>query len=46
MRGTIEQFGRHPLRNPIYDRVSTPEEEAYIATGDFAHVRKTEEITG
>ena len=44
VRGIIERFGRHPHRNPIYGRVSTPEEEAYIATGDFPHVRKVEEI--
>ena len=42
VRGIIERFGRHPHRNPIYGRVSTPEEEAYIATGDFPHVRKVE----
>lgn len=33
----IRRFGRHPHRNPILGRVSTPEEEAYIATGDFPH---------
>lgn len=38
IRGIIERFGRHPHRNPIYGRVSSPEEEAYIATGDFPHV--------
>lgn len=46
VRGIIEKFGRHPHRNPIYGRVSTPEEDAYITTGDFPHVRKVEEITG
>lgn len=40
VRAVIERFGRHPHRNPIYGRVSTPEEEAYIAAGDFPHVRK------
>lgn len=39
VRGVIERFGRHPHRNPVYGRVSSPEEEAYIATGDFPHVR-------
>lgn len=39
VRGIIEQFGRHPHRNPIYGRVSTPEETVYIETGDFPHVR-------
>ncbi len=38
--GIIERFGRHPHRNPILGRPSSPEEEAYIATGDFPHVRK------
>ncbi|GAB5446973.1 DUF924 family protein [Gymnodinialimonas sp.] len=41
-REIIERFGRHPHRNPIYGRVSTPEEEAYIATGDFPHVKSTD----
>ncbi|MBB5515398.1 uncharacterized protein (DUF924 family) [Rubricella aquisinus] len=39
VRAVIERFGRHPHRNPFYGRVSTPEEEAYIATGDFPHVK-------
>lgn len=39
VRGIIERFGRHPHRNPFYGRVSTPEEAAYIATGDFPHVQ-------
>lgn len=42
VRGIIEQFGRHPHRNPILARVSSPEEEAYIATGDFPHLKKIE----
>jgi uncharacterized protein (DUF924 family) len=40
VRDVIERFGRHPHRNPIYGRVSSAAEEAYIATGDFPHVRK------
>lgn len=40
VRGVIERFGRHPHRNPVYARVSSPEEDAYIATGDFPHVAK------
>ncbi|MGI3186330.1 DUF924 family protein [Nioella aestuarii] len=40
VRGVLERFGRHPHRNPILGRPSTPEEEAYIATGDFPHMRK------
>lgn len=42
VRGIIAHFGRHPHRNPILGRVSTPEEEAYIAVGDFPHVAKVE----
>jgi uncharacterized protein (DUF924 family) len=37
-RAVIERFGRHPHRNPIYGRISSPEEEAYIASGDFPHL--------
>lgn len=44
VRANIERFGRHPHRNSILGRISTPEEEAYIATGDFPHVRKVEDI--
>ncbi|MGV6846765.1 MAG: DUF924 family protein [Marinibacterium sp.] len=42
----IRRFGRHPHRNGILGRPSTPEEEAYIATGDFPHVRTSEQIAG
>lgn len=38
VKAIIARFGRHPHRNPIYGRVSTPEEEAYIAEGDFPHL--------
>lgn len=44
VRANIERFGRHPHRNPILGRLSTPDEEIYIATGDFPHVRKVEDI--
>lgn len=40
VREVIRRFGRHPHRNPVLGRISTPEEEAYIATGDFPHVAK------
>lgn len=40
MRDVIARFGRHSHRNPILGRVSTPEEEDYIAGGDFPHVQK------
>jgi uncharacterized protein (DUF924 family) len=35
----ITRFGRFPHRNPILGRVSTAEEAAYIAKGDFVHKR-------
>jgi uncharacterized protein (DUF924 family) len=37
---TITRFGRFPHRNRILGRVSTPEEEAYLARGDFVHTRQ------
>lgn len=42
VRAVLERFGRHPHRNPILGRPSSPEEETYIATGDFPHMRKVE----
>ncbi|KLK90644.1 hypothetical protein AA309_24505 [Microvirga vignae] len=35
----ISRFGRFPHRNPTLGRISTPEEEAYLAKGDFVHQR-------
>ena len=35
----ISRFGRFPHRNPVLGRASTPEEEAYIATGQFVHTQ-------
>lgn len=40
VKGIIARFGRHPHRNPILGRPSTPDEETYIAEGDFPHVRR------
>ncbi|MEZ5906488.1 MAG: DUF924 family protein [Geminicoccaceae bacterium] len=42
VREIIRTFSRHPHRNPILGRPSTPAEAAYIAKGDFPHVRKAE----
>jgi uncharacterized protein (DUF924 family) len=39
VKAVIARFGRHPHRNAVLGRLSTPEEEAYIATGDFPHLR-------
>lgn len=40
VREIIRRFGRHPHRNAIYGRVSSPDEAAYIAEGVFPHERK------
>lgn len=40
-RDVIARFGRHPHRNAVLGRTSTPEEQEYIAKGDFPHTRKT-----
>ena len=40
--GNIRRFGRHPHRNPIYGRVSTPDEEDYLAIGKFPHETEIE----
>ncbi|WP_425051287.1 DUF924 family protein [Psychromarinibacter sp. S121] len=42
VREIIRRFGRHPHRNPVLGRPCTPEEDAYIATGDFPHERRIE----
>jgi hypothetical protein len=38
-RDLIARFGRYPHRNAVLGRVSTPEEEEYITTGAFPHLR-------
>lgn len=38
-RDVVARFGRHPHRNAVLGRISTPEEETYIATGAFPHLR-------
>lgn len=42
VRKIIAEFGRHPHRNPIYGRISSRAEQAYIDQGDFPHQRKIE----
>ena len=42
VRKVIAAFGRHPHRNAVLGRPSTPEEEAYIAAGEFPHRRTPE----
>lgn len=39
VRKVIAAFGRHPHRNAVLGRPSTPAEEAYIAEGKFPHLR-------
>ena len=36
----ISRFGRFPHRNPVLGRTSAPEEEVYIAKGDFVHTQE------
>lgn len=38
--GVVERFGRHPHRNAILGRVSTVDEDAYVAAGEFPHERE------
>jgi uncharacterized protein (DUF924 family) len=38
-RDVIARFGRHPHRNAILGRQSTPEELDYLASGQFVHTR-------
>lgn len=39
-RHVIAAFGRHPHRNLVLGRESTPEEQAYLAQGEFPHQRE------
>ena len=38
-RNAIASFGRHPHRNEVLGRRSTPEELAYLERGEFVHKR-------
>jgi uncharacterized protein (DUF924 family) len=38
-RDIIARFGRHPHRNAVLGRPSTPEELAYLASGQLVHTR-------
>ena len=38
-RDVIARFGRHPHRNAVLRRHSTPEELAYLASGQLVHTR-------
>ena len=38
-RDVIARFGRHPHRNQVLSRLSTPEEAAYLERGEFVHTR-------
>ncbi|MGF1566673.1 MAG: DUF924 family protein [Nodosilinea sp.] len=38
-REVIVRFGRHPHRNEVLGRCSTPEELEYLATGQLVHTR-------
>jgi len=45
VRDIIARYGRHPHRNAVLGRISSPEEAAYIAAGDFPHRRKVKNET-
>jgi uncharacterized protein (DUF924 family) len=38
-RDVIARFGRHPHRNEALGRQSTPEEIAFLASGQLVHTR-------
>jgi uncharacterized protein (DUF924 family) len=38
-RDVIARFGRHPHRNAVLGRQSTPEELEYLASGQLVHTR-------
>ena len=38
-RDVIARFGRHPHRNAVLKRESTPEERDYLASGQLVHMR-------
>jgi uncharacterized protein (DUF924 family) len=38
-RDVIARFGRHPHRNEVLGRQSTPQELGYLATGQLVHTR-------
>jgi uncharacterized protein (DUF924 family) len=38
-RDVVARFGRHPHRNTVLGRPSTPEEAAYLARGELVHTR-------
>jgi uncharacterized protein (DUF924 family) len=38
-RDVIARFGRHPHRNAVLGRGSTPEELEYLASGQLVHTR-------
>jgi uncharacterized protein (DUF924 family) len=44
-REVIARFGRFPHRNAALGRASTPEEEAYLATGELVHRRAPPELS-
>jgi uncharacterized protein (DUF924 family) len=44
VRGIVARFGRHPHRNAILGRVSTADEEEYIAIGEFPHESEIPEV--
>lgn len=44
-KAVIDRFARHPHRNVVLGRTSTPEEEAYLSAGRFPHQHPIDERT-
>ncbi len=44
-RKVVAAFGRHPHRNAVLGRESTPEELAYLAAGKFPHQRDMPQVS-
>lgn len=44
-KAVIDRFGRHPHRNTVLERASTPEEEVYLSAGLFPHQHPIETRT-
>lgn len=45
VRDVILAFGRHPHRNQVLDRPSSPAELTYVARGQFPHKRAFSDVT-
>jgi hypothetical protein len=44
-RDVIARFGRHPHRNAVLGRQTSPEELEYVVRGQFVHTHKAQTVT-